>query len=258
MWLLGVGPVAMAVMALLSAVAIPALVGRGATDDDVLVPPLVQSKFEGSRVSLRESARRFQKCLSKDDINLPAFNAAAEDFVRKVESFGDFTSRYVSDARSNLRRVELARGGRIQSMRALLMDQVARGARLLGGGPARSTGAEALVWARLGLSFWVELFKEHVRSRGKASLPEATRHGFQRSLARYLDRFGRAAFNLGARNTPEWDVVRRNTHIGCSNGVCSDSGLTDELRSFVEDVEPVLERMTQLHKDLGLEDARTP
>ena len=50
------------------------------------------------------------------------------------------------------------------------------------------------MWARLGIKFWVELFKEHVRTRGKASLPEATRSGFQRSHARYLDRVSRAAF----------------------------------------------------------------
>jgi hypothetical protein len=178
--------------------------------------------------------------------------------VSKVETFGDFTARGVHDARSNLRKVEQARGGRIKSMRALLMDQIQRGARLPSGGPARASGAEALIWARLGISFWVELFKEHLRTRGKASLPEATRSGFQRSLARYFDRFGRAAFSVAARSTPQWEDVRARSGVGCSNGVCSDETLNDELRSFVKEVEPVLERMTKLHKSVGLEDVRTP
>lgn len=141
-------------------------------------------------------------------------------------------------------------------MRALLMNELKRGSKRPEGGPARSTGAEALLWARLGISFWVETFKEHLRSR--PSLPEATRNGFKRSLARYLDRFSRAAFSAAARQTPDWDVVRQRTHIGCDNGVCSEEQLTHELRSFVKEVEPVITRMTQLQKSVGLEDPRTP
>ena len=141
-------------------------------------------------------------------------------------------------------------------MRALLVSELQRGSRRPEGGPARSSGAEALLWARLGLSFWVETFKETLRSR--SSLQDATRDGFKRSLARYLDGFGRAAFNVAARQTPNWDVVRERTHLGCSNGVCSEEQLASELRSFVKEVEPVLVRMTQLQKAVGLEDPRTP
>ena len=46
--------------------------------------------------------------------------------------------------------------------------------------------------------------------------------------------------------------------LGCERGVCSDEKLTEELRSFVKEVEPVLDRMTMLQKSVGLEDPRTP
>ena len=223
-------------------------------------PAAFNSKLSGSKVTLRISARRFAACLSRDDVDLNTYVEAKEEFLSNIERFGEFTFRAVSDARENLRRIEQARSHGIRSMRQLLVDQVQRGARSLqGGGPARGTGSEALLWSRLGLSMWVEVFKEQLRSRMKTSLSDATKTGFQRSMARYFDRFGRAAFNLAARNIPDWDVVRRRTHLGCGeNGVCSDEELHEELRSFVEDVEPVLERMTELHKAVGLEDPRTP
>ena len=42
---------------------------------------------------------------------------------------------------------------------------------------------------------------------------------------------------LGARATPDWEDVRRRTHLGCgSDGVCSEEELTRELRSFVKEV----------------------
>ena len=34
--------------------------------------------------------------------------------------------------------------------------------------------------------------------------------------------------------------------------------MTEEMRHFVRDVRPVLEKMTALQKDSGLEDPRTP
>lgn len=218
---------------------------------------LPDSKFSGSKVSLRDSARRFAKCLSRDDVDLHAFAAATSDLMVKVERFGDFTARGVSDARQNLQRVEQARAGRFSSMRALLMDQVRLGARRPEGGPASSTAAEALLWSRLGIKFWVEMFKDHLRAPQKKTLQEAMRNGFKASIGRYLDRFGRAAFNMATRSTPDWDDVRRRTHLGCENGVCSDEELTKELRTFVRDVEPVLDRMTKLQKSVGLEDPRT-
>ena len=217
------------------------------------------SKLPSSRLSLRESSRKFAACVSKDDIDLAAYASAIRDFANKIESFGDFTARGVSDARQNIERVERATmSSRLRSMRSMLVDQVRKGARRPEGGPARSSGAEALLWSRLGIRFWVETFKEHLRHSGKASLAEATRHGFQRSIGRYLDRFGRAAFSVAARAIPDWDVVRSRTHLGCNNGVCSDEALNQELRSFVREVEPVLERMTQIHKEMALEDHRTP
>ena len=53
-------------------------------------------------------------------------------------------------------------------------------------------------------------------------------------------------------------MIRTRTQLGCRNGVCSDEQLNEELSSFVKEVEPVLDRMTQLHKAAGLEDSRTP
>ena len=219
----------------------------------------VPSKLSGSKVVLRESAKRFKACLSRDDVNIEGFLAAGDDFVKGLQRFGDFTKAGVTDARQNMRKVEMAREGRIKSMRALLMDQVRRGLRNDGGGPASGSGAEALLWARLGIKMWVEIFKDRLRSPRKLSLGEAMRSGFDQTLGRYLDRFGRAAFKVATRAAADWDTVRGRTHLGCDvNGVCSDEGLESELRSFVQQVEPVLERMTQLHKEAGLEDPRTP
>lgn len=227
------------------------------SDGDLHIGDLpAQSKLHGSRLRLRETARRLRDALSHNDVNLQAFVTASNDFVDRVERMGDFTSRGVQDARQNLQRVEQASRGRLSSMRQLLSDELNNGARLPQGGPASRSAAEALLWARLGLSMWVEIFKE--RCRTKASLPAATRQGFARSLGRYLDRFSRTAFNMATRATPDWDVVRERTHIGCEGGVCSDATLDRELRSFVRDVEPVLERMTEIQKSVGLEDPRTP
>lgn len=217
----------------------------------------VPSKLSNSKVlSLRRTANKFTKCLNRDDIDVPQFIAAATQFMDEVRTFGDFTQRGVEDAQQNLKRVDRALGGRIASMRAFLLNEVRRGSRLPTGGPAGRTAAEALLWARLGLSMWVETFKVQLRKR--SSLRDATREGFQRSLARYLDRFGRAAFSLAARKTPEWDEIRARTHLGCRDGVCSDDALSSELRTFVQDVEPVLQKMQQLQKSAGLEDPRTP
>ena len=126
------------------------------------------------------------------------------------------------------------------------------------GGLAIELCAEALLWSRIGISLWVEIFKDHIRTRG-TSLGEATRHGFQRSMARYFGRAGRAAFNMATRGGGTWTEVQQRTHLGCSDdGVCSEDELTDELRTFVKDVEPVLDQMVKLQKSAGLEDPRTP
>jgi len=157
------------------------------------------------KVTLRHTSKRFAACMSKDDVNVPNFIAAANDFVSNVEQFGDFTKRGVTDARKNLRRVEQAGGGRIRSMRQLLRSELQRGARRSDGGPASSTGAEALLWSRLSISLWVEIFKEYLGSRNnRPSLADATRSGFRRSMGRYFDRFGQAAFHAAAGRTPGW------------------------------------------------------
>uniref|UniRef100_A0A7S0L8A4 Glycolipid transfer protein domain-containing protein n=1 Tax=Coccolithus braarudii TaxID=221442 RepID=A0A7S0L8A4_9EUKA len=219
---------------------------------------LAGSKLQGSKLSLRQHARRFASCLTRDrDVNMQEYVKAMEEFVAGVSTLGDFTSRGVDDARKNLHLVrERAAGSRLSSMRAYLLDELRRGSRRPEGGPASRTGAEALLWSRLGISFWVEIFKETLGRR--STLADATQNGFQRSIGPYLDHFGRAAFRMAARATPSWHEVRKRSHLGCDNGVCSDEQLATELRSFVEEVEPLVQRMTQLQKAVGLEDLRTP
>ena len=226
-------------------------------------PPtkIEMSGFPGAQpkpASLRQSARRFAKALSGGgDVNVHDFVAATEDFVSNVERFGDFTRRGTSDARRNLARVALrTSASRLSSLRAWLPDGVARGERKQAGGPESNSPAEALLWARLSVSFWIETFKG--RLRGTSSLPAASRDGFRRTMARYLDRFGCAAFHAASRQIPDWEQVRERTHLGCDNGVCSDAAMEKELSAFVKEVEPVLERMTVLQKSVGLEDPRTP
>lgn len=219
------------------------------------------SSLPGSRpkpLSLRQSARRFAKAaLSGGDVDVHEFAKAANEFVSSVEKFGDFTTRGLEDMRRNLRRVaKHTATSRLSSMRAWLRDGVTRGDRKRTGGPASNSPAEALLWARLSVAFWVETFKATVG--GTRSLPDATRNGFRRSMARYLDRFGCAAFNVASRKIPDWEQVLERTHLGCENGVCSDEHLQRELSSFVKEVEPVIERMTALQKSVGLEDPRTP
>jgi len=48
-------------------------------------------------------------------------------------------------------------------LRAFLADELRRGGVKPGGGPTSRSAAEALLWSRLFLSFWVEIFDEHVR-----------------------------------------------------------------------------------------------
>eukprot|EP00966_Prymnesium_polylepis_P042920 997281-Prymnesium_polylepis.1 len=230
------------------------MLGMGRRDNMLMAG----SKLEGSKVTLRNAGKRFAASLNNGgDVNVHAFITASERFVEDVERFGAFTERGVNDARKNLKRVKQASEGRVSSMRALLRIELQRGARRPEGGPTSSSGAEALLWSRLGISLWVELFKERLRAR-QGSLADHFRNGFQHSLARYFDRFGRAAFTMASRTAPDWDVVRQRTQLGCDGGVCSDEALTSELKTFVRDVEPVLARMTELQKSVGLEDLRTP
>jgi len=217
------------------------------------------SKISSSKVMLKHHAEKFKACLSGDgDVDLERFVAASTDFSRTLERFGDFAKPGLKDTAQNLRRVEQGRG-RIRSLRVFLADQIkSRGARLANGSPSRGSGAEALLWSRLGLKLWVEMFKDRLKDR-KATFAQMLRNGFSRSMGRYLDRFGRAAFNMASRQSPDWSEVRERTHLGCDDqGRCSEESLTDELKSFVKQVEPVLDRMTELQRTAGLEDARTP
>lgn len=248
-------PLVAGIVLLLSARAPIDLLSSSSSADDALF----SSKVTASKVvNLRRSARQFAACLSSGrDINVPAFVDATDSFMADVSQMGDFAQRGVQDTRQNIARVRKALGGRISSMRAMLLNEVQHGARRPEGGPTTRSAAEALLWARLGLSMWVETFKKRLSSRG-STLRDATREGFQRSLARYFDRFGRAAFAVASRSTPDWDDIRARTHIGCRNGVCSDEHLESELKEFVQELEPVLQRMTIIQKSVGLEDPRTP
>lgn len=217
------------------------------------------SKISSSKVMLKHHAEKFAKCMSGGgDVDIERFVAASTDFSRQLERFGEFTKPGLKDTAQNLRRVEQARGGRIKSLRLYLADQLRRGARLANGSPSRGSGAEALLWSRLGLKLWVEMFKDRLKDR-KATFAQTLRNGFARSMGRYLDRFGRAAFNMASRQSPDWSEVRERTHLGCDDqGRCSEESFTEELKSFVKQVEPVLDRMTELQRSAGLEDQRTP
>jgi len=219
------------------------------------------SKISSSKVMLKHHAEKFKACLSGGgDVDLERFVAASTDFSRTLERFGDFAKPGLKDTAQNLRRVEQARSqGRVKSLRAFLADQIkSRGARLANGSPSRGSGAEALLWSRLGLKMWVEMFKDRL-TRPQTSFAQTLRNGFSRSMGRYLDRFGRAAFDMASRQSPDWSEVRRSTLLGCdAQGRCSEESFTDELKSFVKQVEPVLDRMTELQRNAGLEDQRTP
>ena len=76
-----------------------------------------------------------------------------------------------------------------RSMRSLLEHEQQAGSRMQDGSLRRQSAAEALLWSRIGLLFWVETFDEHVRTRG--SLAEESVTGFMRSMGRYFDRFAR-------------------------------------------------------------------
>jgi len=252
---------------LLVAVSAPRLLGLGfgseaAADAGMLGPSKVvhlgASKMSASRISLRQAGHRFRACLSHTgDVNVAGFISATDEFARDLEQFGDWTKRGLSDAKQNIRRVE-QKGDRLSSMRQFLGEQLRRGARKPAGGPMSGSAAEALQWSRLGIRFWVETFKEQLKRR-RVSLREATINGFQRSMGFYFGRAAKMAFSAASRSTPDWDVIRERTSIGCeAGGVCSEDALVKELQTFVKDVEPVLNRMTELQKDAGLEDLRTP
>ena len=222
---------------------------------------LASMRVAAPKVTLRLAARRFASAAKGDDVDLDGFVDATEKMMSIVERFGDFTKRGVADVRQNLRRVRETARRTKGSMRAMLADEFKRGQVHPKGGPASRSGAESLLWARIVLSFWVELFDEHVKGRRHGrpdSLADESTRGFKRTISRYLDGFSRAAFSVGMRQAPDWKSVREKTYLGCKGDVCSEDLMEAEFKEFVKDVRPVIDKMVVLQKSSGLEDPRTP
>ena len=80
-----------------------------------------------------DSAREFAACLEgDDDIDLVQYAAATRQYLEILKLFGKFTAVSIGEVESNLKKVERAAGGRFRTMKALLRDEVERGAALCG------------------------------------------------------------------------------------------------------------------------------
>jgi len=118
------------------------------------------------------------------------------------------------------------------------------------GGPASASLAEAMMWARIQLKFWVEVFDKHVNS--PSTLADELMSGFDRSMAIYFFSGARVAFSFATRGAPDWD------RLPYARSLSSKETLTGELRRFVGVVRPLLQRMYDIQSSLNLEDPRTP
>lgn len=217
-----------------------------------LIPnPIAQSlPVQPRSLSLQAAAKRFAACSGHADVDLRCFCSASKEFVQLIEAFGPWTETSLKDARRNLITIEEAvKEYGLSSMESLLQREAARGPS--SSGPAPSSLAEAVMWARIQLKFWVEVFDQHVNK--PSSLPDELIRGFDESMATYFFAGVRLAFSFAARKVPDWD------QLPCARSLAtSKEALTDELRNFVARVKPLIQRMHTIQSSLGCEDPRTP
>merc|ERR1712032_1525828 len=197
-------------------------------------------------LSLQMAARRFAACSTSGDVDLRCFVAASYEFAQLLEAFGPWTESSLKDARRNLLRIEEGtRRHGVKSMQALLRREASEGSSKSG------DLAEAMMWARIQLKFWVEVFDQYVTE--PSSLPDELMRGFDKSLAAYFFGGVRVAFSFAAKRAPDWD------RLPCARSLAaSKTALSGELRRFVSAVRPLLRRMHSIQSSLNLEDPRTP
>ena len=147
-------------------------------------------------------------------------------------------------------------------MRALLSAEVKAGQHSPGKAPALrdQSGAMGLLWVRRGLQLWFNFFvlREELRGamakRGEdAADPDETAgaslfRAFQASHGNIVGWVSKRMAGGVARAMPSWLTLTDALGIDAAEG--------EEVRAWVDAVQPVLERMSRVQEEAGLEDRR--
>ena len=109
------------------------------------------------------SAEAFEKCLlGEDDVQVPLFMAACKCYCNVLNIIGPFTLITVREVHANMAKIDTSLqldAVAYRSMRALLTAEVDAGMHQEGAILANPSAAMGLLWARRGLSFWVEVYR---------------------------------------------------------------------------------------------------
>ena len=126
------------------------------------------------------SAEAFERCLlgDDDDVQVPLFMAACKCYCNVLNVIGPFTLLTVREVNANMAKIDTS----LQldavaycSMRALLTAEVDAGMHQEGAILANPSAAMGLLWARRGLSFWLEIYR--------LSLPEGYAEGAEDNVS---------------------------------------------------------------------------
>lgn len=206
---------------------------------------------------IKLSAEQFQACmLEGGDIDVALFIKACRSFCTQVlQVIGPFTVLSVREVHSNMQKVERSfelAPENYRSMRALLEAECGAGYHQAGGILADPSAAIGLLWARRGLGFWVEVFKDHESWLGAkhADNPEVLKLSVKTAYESTVGRFNgwvmQNSFSLALRTAPK----------AFPAFAPSEELLQEDLMQFVEAVGQLLTQMAAIHKALDLEDLR--
>lgn len=236
----------------------------------VLIASLVASTFAGS---LSASCKLFQSCKKGDDVDVPKFAAATNEYLKFLSSFGKWTAASIGETRGCLQKIE---GGlkklrdtaatdaekecKLQMLIEILTAEVAKGIHKSGGKLADPSAAMGLLWVRRGLAFWARMFGlEAARIAKTGELdggPGTFRDQVQMAYKEVIDPFhgwvSRKAFKLAMSRAPEWDELRRRSGLPCD----SSDALRVELQQWCDVVSALMATMQRAHQKYDLEDSR--
>lgn len=198
---------------------------------------------------LVRSAEMLRKCRSgTSDIDLTRFVAAAKQFDEVMAPFGLYSKVMVLATREQLEYLQKAPAAARSTARALLLHEKASGKHtrrpqeLVDGSPAI-----ALLWMRRGFEFWLGTFEQHV-SRPRSFSEECWR-GYLATSAKFNGWMMRKLAAANHKLAPPWETI-------CARGLCSEVQLKAQLKAWCAAVRPVIDRLTALHREAGLDDLR--
>ncbi|KAL1521654.1 hypothetical protein AB1Y20_021311 [Prymnesium parvum] len=211
---------------------------------------------------LQTSAKMFeQSMLDEADVDVGKFMDACRWYADKVlMRMGTFTLVTVRETHTNMDKVKQnyeLNPDKHRSMRNLLEAECWSDMHQPGGVLMDPSAAMGLLWARRVLMFWICLFRRHMdRSDMRPATPTKESPAqsevitaYEEALAPFNGWVTRTTFMLASRAFPEWQDIEA---VLASN---HEDAMAD-LRSWVQVLEPLLERMDNIIQDLDLNDMR--